>query len=325
MHRVVSRLGSARLGVGLASAAATLTAATARAEPEPPTEPPKKPQSCLQLTLLTGSTAAALAAFPAAHARVIGDRVLVRPCMTRELESLPLRPLAVVDDGASQSLLLAIGTELWEGAADASTAGGGVGYPVLPVSIADEAPPAPPRTLPGPNGEATGAPPPAAKAEPAAPVPTLWEQVEEPWRQLEAAGVLRIERDADAMPTAVALTTGGVEWSGKLAGAAGRPSRTVRVLLVGRDFAEKLGLSGRTAAPECGFCKFMKAGPCGKEFVAWEACIDAAKESGKDFVDLCGKPTLALKTCTDAHPEYYGELMGDDEPPPKESKPVAAA
>ena len=35
---------------------------------------------------------------------------------------------------------------------------------------------------------------------------------------------------------------------------------------------------------ECGFCKFMKGGSCKATFVAWEDCVDAAKEGKEDFV-----------------------------------------
>ena len=31
-----------------------------------------------------------------------------------------------------------------------------------------------------------------------------------------------------------------------------------------------------------------------------------ARDDKLDFVEACGKPTLALKKCTDEHPEYYG-------------------
>ncbi|CAK4631614.1 hypothetical protein LEN26_018214 [Aphanomyces euteiches] len=68
------------------------------------------------------------------------------------------------------------------------------------------------------------------------------------------------------------------------------------------------------AAPkkaECGFCLFMKAGPCGKEFSAWEACLDESKKNGTDFLTVCGSQTLALRDCVDANPEYYSVLNGD--------------
>ena len=64
---------------------------------------------------------------------------------------------------------------------------------------------------------------------------------------------------------------------------------------------------------ECGFCKFMRAGPCGDVFTAWEDCIDACKKEDTDFVDICGVKTMALKDCVDANPEYYGVLGGGAE------------
>ena len=73
----------------------------------------------------------------------------------------------------------------------------------------------------------------------------------------------------------------------------------------------------------------MKDGPCGDAFTAWEACVDAAKSENADFVEKCGKATLALKACTDKHPEYYGMLGddddGEDEAPPKAKAEAKAA
>lgn len=71
--------------------------------------------------------------------------------------------------------------------------------------------------------------------------------------------------------------------------------------------------TGTCLAPkaECGFCKFMKAGPCGREFVAWESCLDQCKKSGEDFIETCGPQTLGLRDCVDAHPEYYHVLTDD--------------
>ena len=59
-----------------------------------------------------------------------------------------------------------------------------------------------------------------------------------------------------------------------------------------------------------------------------------ARDDKLDFVEACGRPTLALKKCTDDHPEYYGALderpsgegEGDDDdtdgtpPPPPPGK-----
>ena len=60
----------------------------------------------------------------------------------------------------------------------------------------------------------------------------------------------------------------------------------------------------------CGFCRFMKAGPCGTVFAAWEGCVDANREGGADtFVEQCMVQTRGLKECMEANPEYYGPLL----------------
>ena len=64
---------------------------------------------------------------------------------------------------------------------------------------------------------------------------------------------------------------------------------------------------------ECGFCKYMKGGSCRDAFVAWEACVDAAKARGEDFVDACFETTSALRDCMLLDPEYYGPMTGGDD------------
>lgn len=293
------------------------------AEPEPPAkEEEEKKKTCHSMTLIPESTATVLGCYPPEFTRVVADRVLIRPCMTEAHEAAPLRPLAVVEDGSSQSLLIVpvASVPLWYGPPDAG-ATGRIGYPVLPISITEEeeeqAPPPPPPPPAASEGGAASSATPASSTEAAElppQAPTLWEQIEEPWRMLEAAGILTVERDDNSMPSKLALPDGAVAWQGELpvgpghASADGGATRTVTVRLIGDDAASRLALRGRTAVPECGFCKFMKAGPCGEQFIAWEACVDAARDSKEDFVEACGKPTLALKACTDKHPEYYGEL-----------------
>jgi abnormal spindle-like microcephaly-associated protein len=63
----------------------------------------------------------------------------------------------------------------------------------------------------------------------------------------------------------------------------------------------------------CGFCRFMKLGPCGKEFAAWETCIDECKETEEDFVDKCAHQTMKLKSCVDVNPDYYYSVLDGDE------------
>jgi hypothetical protein len=59
---------------------------------------------------------------------------------------------------------------------------------------------------------------------------------------------------------------------------------------------------------ECAFCKYMRAGPCGDVFTAWETCVERCKAEEKDFFDICAGETLALKECVDANNDYYGFL-----------------
>ena len=63
---------------------------------------------------------------------------------------------------------------------------------------------------------------------------------------------------------------------------------------------------------ECGFCKFMKGGSCKTAFVAWEDCVDEAKEADGDFVEKCAKQTEALRDCMLADPGYYGDMLPDE-------------
>ncbi|OEL21478.1 hypothetical protein BAE44_0017506 [Dichanthelium oligosanthes] len=60
---------------------------------------------------------------------------------------------------------------------------------------------------------------------------------------------------------------------------------------------------------ECGFCLFMKAGGCKDAFVAWEECVEAAQKEGTDMVERCHEVTYNLKTCMDAHADYYAPVL----------------
>jgi len=297
------------------------------------------------------SSSEVLRRFPPAHARKLGERVLIRPCVEVEKERTPLRVLAYACDGLSQSLLVALGERLWTEASPIHP--GGVGYPVLPISLAnvpepsEDAPPAPAAGGAGDvadDASAAAAPIQEAQAAAAAAededededeaetfVTPAWDQAESVWRRLEAAGVLELERDDEALPTRASLVGGGSTWLGALPGSA-EGSPPVEVIIFGSVPSDVPGgaweLEASTAAPECGFCRFMKMGPCGVEFVAWEKCIEKARDTKEDFVDLCGKQTMDLKLCTDRHPEYYGVLGGaddDEEGPAPEAPPEPPA
>ena len=76
------------------------------------------------------------------------------------------------------------------------------------------------------------------------------------------------------------------------------------------DGAEKVG--DEEEEEECGFCRFMKGGSCKAAFVAWEECVDAAKDAKNDFVEKCAKQTEALRDCMMADPGYYGDMLPDE-------------
>lgn len=73
---------------------------------------------------------------------------------------------------------------------------------------------------------------------------------------------------------------------------------------------EGLTQEGKEDEEECGFCLFMKAGPCGKRFAAWEACVDSAETAGiNNLVEKCAQTTHYLKECMEANPDYYGPVL----------------
>ena len=38
---------------------------------------------------------------------------------------------------------------------------------------------------------------------------------------------------------------------------------------------------------DCGFCAYMRAGPCGETFTAWEDCVKLHQERNEDFAKKC--------------------------------------
>ncbi|MQL77815.1 hypothetical protein Taro_010203, partial [Colocasia esculenta] len=60
---------------------------------------------------------------------------------------------------------------------------------------------------------------------------------------------------------------------------------------------------------ECGFCLFMKGGPCKEEFIAWEKCVEAAEKNEENMVDKCFEVTGLLRKCMEAHTDYYEPIL----------------
>ena len=78
---------------------------------------------------------------------------------------------------------------------------------------------------------------------------------------------------------------------------------------------------------DCGFCTYMRAGPCGEVFTAWEACVEDHRSRDEDFAKGCVPATRALTECMSEHKDYYE--LPDQEPAPAadapETAPIAAA
>ena len=170
--------------------------------------------------------------------------------MTEEMDACPLRPLAVIEDGSSQSLLIVPAARLWVGAADISNSGR-VGYPVLPISITEEEePPAkpsrrrrrrrspfrrPPRHRRRGDHRAAAARTAAAGGRRGGGGGAAAADAVGADRGAVAAargvGRARIERDADSMPTKVSLSDGAVAWQGDVPDGANSTRRvTVRLI-----------------------------------------------------------------------------------------------
>lgn len=60
---------------------------------------------------------------------------------------------------------------------------------------------------------------------------------------------------------------------------------------------------------ECGFCLFMKSGPCRDTFINWEGCVEEAEKAKEDIVAKCHQVTLQLKECMESHPDYYEPVL----------------
>ena len=80
-----------------------------------------------------------------------------------------------------------------------------------------------------------------------------------------------------------------------------------------RDHTRRRATDDDEEEETCGFCKYMKGGSCRAAFVAWEACVDAAKARDEDFVETCFETTAALRDCMLRDPEYYGPMRREGE------------
>eukprot|EP01024_Parvocaulis_polyphysoides_P070333 TRINITY_DN8669_c0_g1_i4.p2 TRINITY_DN8669_c0_g1~~TRINITY_DN8669_c0_g1_i4.p2 ORF type:complete len:144 (-),score=39.60 TRINITY_DN8669_c0_g1_i4:565-996(-) len=71
---------------------------------------------------------------------------------------------------------------------------------------------------------------------------------------------------------------------------------------------------------ECGFCRWMKAGGCKVEFMAWEECVDKARKENEDFTTDCHQKTTMLHSCMEQHRDYYLPLLEEEEELARERK-----
>ena len=77
---------------------------------------------------------------------------------------------------------------------------------------------------------------------------------------------------------------------------------------------------------DCGFCTYMRAGPCGEVFTAWEKCVEDHRSRDEDLAKGCVPATRALTECMSEHKDYY-ELPDQEAPAADapETAPIAAA
>ena len=77
---------------------------------------------------------------------------------------------------------------------------------------------------------------------------------------------------------------------------------------------------------DCGFCTYMRAGPCGEVCTAWEKCVEDHRSRDEDFAKGCVPATRALTECMSEHKDYY-ELPDQEAPAENapETAPIAAA
>jgi len=84
---------------------------------------------------------------------------------------------------------------------------------------------------------------------------------------------------------------------------------------------------GEDGEEDCGFCTYMRAGPCGEVFTAWEKCVEDHRSRDEDFAKGCVPATRALTECMSEHKDYY-ELPDQEAPAADaapETAPIAAA
>lgn len=60
---------------------------------------------------------------------------------------------------------------------------------------------------------------------------------------------------------------------------------------------------------ECGFCLFMKSGPCRESFIKWEECVEQAEKAKEDIVEKCHQVTFLLKECMERNSDYYEPVL----------------
>lgn len=69
------------------------------------------------------------------------------------------------------------------------------------------------------------------------------------------------------------------------------------------------GAEGDDDEEECGWCKWMKAGPCPKPFQVWLDCVDGLRAEGREDVEVCANVMAPLFECMSAHKDYYAPQL----------------
>jgi hypothetical protein len=120
-----------------------------------------------------------------------------------------------------------------------------------------------------------------------------------------AAAEAKEAKKAQKTPEVAQTTGGAVASSGDTKGSEAATGKTETAAEKGAEekkVAAGVGSAAEEEQSECPVCKYIKAGPCREEFLAWDACVQSADET--NLHTKCFSATCDMMNCMKKH-EYY--------------------